>query len=89
MIMQTIFGKNNKVKNANELDIKEIKQQKMEIIESICDFKSLDKTQLNNIKKQSANSLIEILLYFNNNQKYCQEIIEEKISDDHEKTNKI
>jgi hypothetical protein len=91
--MQTIFGKSNKVKNSNELDIKEkqkekIRNQKSDIINTICDFKSLNKTQLNNIKNQSANSLIEILIYFNNNQEYCKELIEERYLDDSEKTNK-
>jgi len=79
IFLNTIFRRSNKVQNMNETKEELVKinqQNKINIINDIYDFKTLNEEQLKNLKKQPLDSLLDIIFCFNNNQKIIIEIID-------------
>jgi hypothetical protein len=75
-IQQEIKSKELEERDKNEeKDKKETENEivnarnKADIINTICDINTLSDIQMENMKKQSKDSLLDIILCFNNNQK--------------------
>jgi hypothetical protein len=83
-IQQEIKSKELEERDKNEeKDKKETENEivnarnKADIINTICDINTLSGIQMENMKKQSKDSLLDIILCFNNNQKCILDLFSE------------